>query len=166
MNKETLRMQMLAGIITEGEYKATLKENKEKDEYYEKLRRDSIDGKGPSADQVFNYPGARWKKPEEPSESEQRETARRGIYGVDAMLADLYNNGYSKMIKLDNGGLKYTTFKGEEGIKRYLEDTKDTYKTHPIYLMRKKHDDIQEAIERYKELKASGKLDILKDIPN
>jgi hypothetical protein len=27
MNKETLRMQMLSGIITEGEYKAKLKES-------------------------------------------------------------------------------------------------------------------------------------------
>jgi hypothetical protein len=163
MNKETLRMQMLAGIITEGQYKEKLNENKEKDEYYEKLRRDSIDGKGPTFGSFPLNPGE-WKKPEEPSESEQRETARRGIYGVDAILADPYNNGYSTMVKLDNGSFKYTTFKGEEGIKMYLEDKKDTYKNHPIYSIRKKHDDIQKAIERYEELKTSGELDTLKDI--
>lgn len=31
MDKETLRMQMLAGVITEGEYKAKLQENEEKE---------------------------------------------------------------------------------------------------------------------------------------
>jgi tRNA(Ser,Leu) C12 N-acetylase TAN1 len=30
MTHETLRMQMLAGVITEGEYKAKLQENKKK----------------------------------------------------------------------------------------------------------------------------------------
>ena len=30
MTNETLRMQMLSGIITEGEYKAKLQENKKK----------------------------------------------------------------------------------------------------------------------------------------
>lgn len=164
MTQEQLRMQMLAGIITESQYKAKLNENKEKDEYYEKLRRDSIDGKGPSMDQVFNYPGAEWKKPKEPSESEKRATARRGVYGVDGILADQYNNGYSTMVKLDNGGLKYTTFKGEEAIERYLKDYKDLYKDSPHYETRDKYDEILKAEERYKELKASGELDTLKDI--
>ena len=58
MNKETLRMQMLSGIITEGEYKAKLNENisdlevkwlkDNLEEYYEKGLADdfkTIDGK-------------------------------------------------------------------------------------------------------------------------
>jgi len=151
MTKEQLRMQMLAGIITESQYKATLEENKEKDEYYEKLRRDSIDGKGPSMDQVFNYPGAKWKKPKEPSESEKRATARRGVYGVDGILADAYNIGHWGV-------------NGEEGIKSYLETNLKFYKDKLSIDSRKKYAELLKAKERYEELKNSGQLDILKDI--
>ena len=42
MNKETLRMQMLAGIITEGEYQAKMNENIELNDYLTGLF-DSID---------------------------------------------------------------------------------------------------------------------------
>lgn len=38
MNKETLRMQMLAGLITESEYKGGLNEIIQDEKFYEKLK--------------------------------------------------------------------------------------------------------------------------------
>jgi len=43
MNKESLRMQMLAGIITEGEYKAKLNENEYQFDVMDILKRNGID---------------------------------------------------------------------------------------------------------------------------
>lgn len=46
MNKETLRMQMLAGVITESEYKAKLQENEEKESLNEHFVAGGIVGIG------------------------------------------------------------------------------------------------------------------------
>ena len=46
MDKETLRMQMLAGVITEGEYKAKLQENEEKESLNEHFVAGGIVGIG------------------------------------------------------------------------------------------------------------------------
>jgi hypothetical protein len=42
MNKEQLRMQMLAGIITEGEYKAKLNENRTAEELFQMFKDEDL----------------------------------------------------------------------------------------------------------------------------
>jgi hypothetical protein len=42
MNKEQLRMQMLAGVITEGEYKAKLNENRTAEELFQMFKDEDL----------------------------------------------------------------------------------------------------------------------------
>jgi hypothetical protein len=167
MTQEQLRMQMLAGIITESQYKAILNEN-EKDEYYKQLRKNSPDGRI-NMDQIFHYPGSEWRKPEPPSPKQQREYGRYLTHGYDGKLADLYNNGYEGPVILDNGKREWRKIKGgEEAIQRYLEIELDYYGNGKStnYEDRGNYRETLKMKERYEELKNSGQLDTLKDIPD
>ena len=108
MNKEQLRMQMLAGIITESEYKAMLNENK-------------LEMVGSDADELLDainfINGGRMKSP-------FRDTAR--LKPLDTTGHQIEDNKFSIEVELVPSGMTSTKLPNEEEyiqqINSFLEE--------------------------------------------
>ena len=122
MTNETLRMQMLAGVITEGEYKAKLEENKKPKN--KKSLKENFVGIG-----AINNPFPERKK-------ESYEDAFEHFLGSKYELneSEEMEDKDSDMYEAENQGMKVTFLKqdeveslGDEPTNEYEEDLMDAY---------------------------------------
>jgi hypothetical protein len=108
MNKEFLHMQKLAGIITEGEYKAKMNENNESEDFLDQM----IDGSIPEDSEEGERVVGVWEASEYADEEEYGEAAEE----FKATHQYILDNGGEITIEgnpdvtytaLDNGDIKY-----------------------------------------------------------
>ena len=85
MNKETLRMQMLAGLITESEYKAKLNENIE--DYYGEIQ--SAEDEFAGGMETGDYTKEEYLNDLLDASNEELEDFQGGYYDIAKILSDL-----------------------------------------------------------------------------